>query len=236
MGDSGLYAVMPVKSFASAKQRMAAYLTPLERLGLARCMFQDVLDAARRARKLKGILVVTSDVEVHGIAGAAGAEILVEGADTGYAAAVRSAVRRLRHLKADGMIVIPSDIPHLSPTTIDKMAELTAPGGMTIVPANCDGGTNLLCVRPFDLVEPLFGVNSYALHCEAARQAGVEPFTLPRRHEGCDLDRPADLAAFLKLKSATRSHHYLSALQHRKRMEPVAQDVYSLSPDMVVPA
>lgn len=236
MGDSGLYAVLPVKSFASAKQRMASYLTPLERLGLARCMFQDVLDAARRAKRLAGILVVTSDQEVRTIARAAGAQMLSEHTDSGYAAAVSAASIRLSHCKADGMIVIPADIPHLSPSTIDKMADMTPPRGMTIVPANCDGGTNMLCMRPVNVVKPLFGHNSCMLHCEAARQAGIEPLILSRCEEGRDLDRPGDLAPFLRLKSGTRTHRFLSAIERCEHREPPAQGINSSTPALVVPA
>ena len=55
---SGLWAVVPVKSFAKTKQRLAGALAPEDRARLARAMFGDVLDALMHAPSLAGLLVV----------------------------------------------------------------------------------------------------------------------------------------------------------------------------------
>jgi hypothetical protein len=54
---SGLFAVIPTKSFGSAKQRNTAVLSPRQRMGLAEAMLRDVLRALVAAMELAGINV-----------------------------------------------------------------------------------------------------------------------------------------------------------------------------------
>src|SRR5947209_6154116 len=61
-------AVVPVKSFSSAKQRLSHGLASGARRSLAQAMFSDVLGALRRARALDAIAVVTGDISAEAIA------------------------------------------------------------------------------------------------------------------------------------------------------------------------
>ena len=45
----GIWAVVPVKEFANAKQRLAGALTPDQRRGLCAAMLEDVLNRIARA-------------------------------------------------------------------------------------------------------------------------------------------------------------------------------------------
>ena len=58
---SGILAVVPVKEFEGAKQRLSSCLSPEERRALATTMLEDVLDARERGRDLAGLIVVTVD-------------------------------------------------------------------------------------------------------------------------------------------------------------------------------
>src|SRR5437588_477360 len=61
-------AVVPVKSFSSAKQRLSHGLATGARRSLAQAMFSDVLGALRRADALDAIAVVTDDISAEAIA------------------------------------------------------------------------------------------------------------------------------------------------------------------------
>src|SRR5215211_7933780 len=54
-------AVLPVKSFGSAKQRLGGAVGADERRALARAMVGDVLEALSRVEGLSGVLVVTAE-------------------------------------------------------------------------------------------------------------------------------------------------------------------------------
>ena len=58
---TGIWAVVPVKEFEGAKQRLSSSLEPDERRLLARTMLEDVLDAVSAVQQLAGLLVVTVD-------------------------------------------------------------------------------------------------------------------------------------------------------------------------------
>ncbi len=63
-----IWAVVPVKEFARAKQRLAGLLSAGLRQKLADAMFEDVLESLSAVNDLAGIVVVTVDPEAGAIA------------------------------------------------------------------------------------------------------------------------------------------------------------------------
>src|ERR671937_47693 len=55
-------AIVPVKSFANAKQRLSKSLASGSRRSLVQAMFSDVIGGLRRMERLDAIAVVTDDV------------------------------------------------------------------------------------------------------------------------------------------------------------------------------
>ena len=92
---TGVWAVVPVKELAGAKQRLSSCLSPEERRALATIMLEDVLDAVSAVRELAGMLVVTVDPVATSLAGRYGARIVTEGAREGHTGAVAAAARLL---------------------------------------------------------------------------------------------------------------------------------------------
>ena len=67
-------ALIPVKGFRNAKQRLSAILNSAQREALAESMFRDVLHQVLGARGLFETVVVTGDDKVAQIAGSLGAK------------------------------------------------------------------------------------------------------------------------------------------------------------------
>ena len=88
---SGIWAVVPVKEFEGAKQRLSSALSPEERRVLATTMLEDVLDAVSAVRELAGVLVVTVDPAAISLAAHYGARVVTEGAREGHTGAVAAA-------------------------------------------------------------------------------------------------------------------------------------------------
>jgi 2-phospho-L-lactate guanylyltransferase len=208
----GTYAVIPVKPFASAKRRLAPILNRFERARLARLMLEDVLDAVRGAKSLSGIFVVSGHPDAAELGEAAGARVITEAGEFGFSGAIGIAQRRLARRGAKGVIVIPADIPHLPSATIDALVAKAARRGVALTPALYDGGTNLLAMRPCNVLPPLFGPDSFERHHRAALRAGIAPAVHFCPLAGQDIDRPADLELFLAAGSCTRSQAYLAGL------------------------
>jgi 2-phospho-L-lactate guanylyltransferase len=187
-------AILPVKSFGAAKQRLAESLGAGSRQALAQAMFTDVLTALRRTHELDGIAVITSDRVAESAAG--GRRVLVL-PDTVQAGQSQAALIGIRHALAEGfdrVLLVPGDTPLVEP---GDLAGLLARNGrgVVIVPDRHGTGTNALVLTPPDAIEPSFGPDSRARHVALAEEADV-----PHRVEevsalALDVDTPADLAA-----------------------------------------
>lgn len=207
---SAIRAVVPVKAFALAKQRLAGVLPDAVRNELARAMLEDVLAALAQVDGLAGIMVVTADGEAAHIAARFGARVAEDAARDGHSAAVAAAARDLARA-GEGMLTVAGDVPLAAPA--DFAAMLTAcphgDGGFVIVPARDGRGSNAVLCVPADAVTLRFGTDSYAPHVAAAAARGLAPVTLRLARLALDIDGPGDLAEFLRAAKETRAHALL---------------------------
>ncbi len=203
---SGIWAVVPVKEFEGAKQRLSLALSPEERRVLATTMLEDVLDAVSVVGDLAGVLVVTVDPTATSLAALYGARVVTEGARDGHTGAVTAAARLLVRERQGGMMTMPGDIPRLSSEEIAAtLAAHRAAPAFTIVPAHDDLGSNTIVCSPPDVVPLRFGEDSFYPHLDAARAQGIEPLVVHHPGIGMDIDNPVDLVTFLKMSPPVRT-------------------------------
>jgi 2-phospho-L-lactate/phosphoenolpyruvate guanylyltransferase len=209
---TGIWAVVPVKEFEGAKQRLSSALSPDERRLLATTMLEDVLEAISAVRELAGVLVVTVDPVATTVASRYGARIVTEGALEGHTGAVTAAARLLVLEGRVGMMTMPGDIPRLSSAEIAAtLAAHRAAPAFTIVPAHDDLGSNAIICSPPDAVPLRFGEDSFHPHLDAARARGIEPLIVRQPGIGIDIDNPVDLVTFLRIspRVSTRTLAFL---------------------------
>jgi 2-phospho-L-lactate guanylyltransferase len=203
-------AVVPVKDFVRAKQRLAARLEPSERRALVLLMLEDVLLTLRRVPALSGVMVVTREGEVAARAERFGAEVLHEPANDGYSSAVDRAARELTRRGETAMLTVPADVPAATP---DEIAQLlvTRPAAPSIVlaPSRDERGTNAALVSPPDAFDLRFGEPSFQAHVVRAREAGLTVEVLRLPGLGLDLDRPEDLDTFLREATPSATYYFL---------------------------
>jgi 2-phospho-L-lactate guanylyltransferase len=203
---SGVWAVVPVKELAGAKQRLSSCLGPEERRALATIMLEDVLDALSAVQQLAGVVVVTVDPVATLLAGRYGARVVTDAAREGHTGAVAAAARLLVREGQAGMMTMPGDIPRLSPAEIAAtLAVHRASPAFTIVPAHDDLGSNTILCSPPDAVPLRFGDDSFYPHLAAARARGIDPLVIRQPGIGMDIDNPVDLVAFLKMSPPART-------------------------------
>jgi 2-phospho-L-lactate/phosphoenolpyruvate guanylyltransferase len=185
-------AILPVKSFGAAKQRLAGSLGAGSRGALARAMFSDVLASLRRVSGLDAVAVVTADRRAEDAAIGGRVHVL---RDTEQAGQSRAASIGIRHALATGfdrVLLVPGDTPLIDPSEVAGLLE-RAPA-VAIVPDRHLTGTNALLLTPPDAIEPSFGPGSLARHTAAARAAGVEYSVERLPTLMLDVDTPADLS------------------------------------------
>ncbi len=197
-------AILPIKSFDEAKQRLAQALEPAPRRALVEAMFSDVLVALRRCALVDEVLVVSSDHGAQRIAGGYGAQVLVD-EEQGHNAAAARGISRALELGRQRALLVPGDCPILSSDELDDLIRSpVGPRSALIVPDRHGTGTNALLLTPPDNLTPAFGVGSRERHERNARAAGLEVHTVTVASLAFDVDTPEDLSA---IESALLGSH-----------------------------
>lgn len=190
-----LVAVLPVKRFQSAKERLADDgLSAGDRLALATGMLSDVLAALRRCQRVDDIVVVTGEPGAEALARGAGAQVLADSPEDGHSEA---ALRGIEWAITDGafaVLLVAGDTPALAPADVDRLVDSVGDGPeVVIVPDRHGEGTNALLLQPPDAIRPAFGEGSRARHEALARQAGVKVTIFESLSLGLDVDTMSDL-------------------------------------------
>jgi 2-phospho-L-lactate/phosphoenolpyruvate guanylyltransferase len=164
-------AVLPVKAFGHAKQRLVPSLPAADRRRLAEAMVTDVLAALGQVRELGAVAVVTAEPLARGAALAAGAEVLEDTREAGQSAAALIGVGHALAAGYERALLVPGDTPLLDPREVSAL--LASQAAVTIVPDRHGTGTNALLLAPPDAIEPSFGAGSFERHLQAAGGAAV---------------------------------------------------------------
>lgn len=187
-------AILPVKSFESAKQRLAGELTANARRSLVEAMYSDVLVALRRATSVSDILVVTVDRLAQRIAGGHGAGVLDE-PERGHNPAAAAGIRVARERGAQRVLLIAGDCPLADPAELDALiSRRTRTRSALIVPDRHGTGTNALLLTPPGALPPSFGPGSAQRHLAEANRNGAAGEIVSVPSLGLDVDTPEDLA------------------------------------------
>ena len=176
--------LVPVKSFAEAKLRLASAVEPLERRRLARTMATHLVTAA--AGQLP-TAVVCDDVEVAAWARQLGALVVWE-PERGLNRAVEAGVARLAGHGARRVVVAHADLP-----LAGELAWVAAFPGVTLVPDHHDNGTNVACVPARSGFRFSYGPGSFSRHGAEARRLGLPLRVVREPGLGHDVDLPIDL-------------------------------------------
>lgn len=191
-------AVLPVKRFDEAKQRLAAGIVDERRRELAGAMVADVLEAIGKARAIDRLIVVTGEPLAQELAAEAGAEVVPDPEDAGHVEAAQAGIARAEVEGAERVVLLAGDCPLLDPRELDRLLTGVPGNYVGIVPDRHGTGTNALLLSPPGAIVPAFGEGSRDRHVEAARAAGI-PFGIEELPSiELDLDTPADVIALTR--------------------------------------
>src|SRR3954452_23144562 len=199
-------AVVPIKSFSEAKQRLADVLAAGSRRSLVQAMFSDVLASLRRCDRLDGIVVVTGDPLADSIARVDRVTELSDDAAAGQSAATQIGIADAIANGFERVLLVPGDTPLLDPAEVDALLDRTERDGVevAVVPDRHGAGTNALVLAPPDAVKPSFGEGSFERHMAGAREAARSWRAEPVDSLGPDVDTPEDLALVWNLVDGAR--------------------------------
>lgn len=188
-------AVLPVKRFREAKNRLSAGIDDERRRALVTAMLGDVLDAIGSARMVERTIVVTGDPVAQEIVASTAAEVVPDPADKGHIVAALAGIARAEAEGASSVVLLPGDCPLLDPRELDRLLTGVPGRYVAVVPDRHGTGTNALVLSPPSAIRPAFGEGSRDRHIAAAREADI-PFAVEEVASlALDLDTPADLVA-----------------------------------------
>lgn len=195
-----IVAVMPVKNPQNAKRRLSGLLSASQRETLARILYKQTLASLCQARGIDRVAVVTSDSEIAEHARRSGTLVFEEDEQVSHSVSADAACLRAIALGATTVLLVPIDVPLVTPADFSRLAAAARPGpseALIVVPSADGTGTNALARTPPDVIESRFGPGSCRAHLDQARSKNVRCEILRLRGLMFDIDTPDDVADLL---------------------------------------
>lgn len=211
-----LCALVAIKSPEHCKSRLAGALAAPERRALVRSMLTNVLDAAKHARCVHRVVVVSPE------RGDVPTDTVVL-ADTGESlnAALMQAQAQMHAMGNAATLILPADLPRLRAPDIEAFVQAGRRSGFAIAPDRAHRGTNALFLRTAAPFTFRFGPDSLRLHLREAAARGLTACVVDLPGLAFDVDEPADLETLdLRALAARREDHLReeAAWQTRTRL------------------
>ena len=221
-----MWALLPLKQFAYAKQRLSEVLCDEERYRLFEAMVKDVLSVLHGHPDLEGTLVVSEDPLAESLAAAYGAEWVTESSlrARGLNWTVHAGVGALAARGVHDVMVIHGDLPLLTRSEISKLVaghrsqpgvEAQSKPRMTIVPDVRLQGSNCLVCSPASRMHYRFGKESFSAHVDEAERLDMQVQVMEIPGIMLDIDTPADLMHLVGHAggvAAKHSHDYVHGI------------------------
>lgn len=213
-----MWAILPLKPFTLAKQRLAGVLAAELRIGLQIAMACDVLCVLAGHDDIDGVVVVSDDPGAARFAQEHGADFLSEAAlgVHGLNPVVQAAVGRFARDGEDEVMIIHGDLPLLTRGEIARLVRehrLAPAPALTIATDRHHDGSNVLLCSASAPLTFAYGKGSCAQHRKQAAQAGLHCHVLTLPGLSRDIDEPEDLFALLESaddETATHTRAYLA--------------------------
>jgi 2-phospho-L-lactate guanylyltransferase len=187
--------IVPLRSFALGKARLAAALDDDARRAFTRTMAERVVAAAG----VRPVVIVSSAPEVIAWADALGVAYV---ADPGSLDAAAAAGREwVRERGLPRLVVMHADLPLA--TALDGIADDDDAPVAVVVPDHHDDGNPVLAIPTAIEFDFAYGPGSCARHTAEALRRGLEVRIVRDRALGFDIDDASDLQALEDEREAT---------------------------------
>jgi len=201
--------LIPFKSLATAKQRLAEALDQRKRSQLAEAMLRDVMTAVAGVVSRIDVALVTGDLRAQEMAKQFGFLVIEDTRNESETAAIEMATAWCEEHGYDTTIVVPADIPMITKDELHRVLDAAPDEGAVFVPAYDRRGSNCILRRPASLIPLRFGNDSFLPHCEAMKRTGKELVILEMPGIGLDIDNPHELEMLVARAGETHAQRLL---------------------------
>lgn len=201
--------LIPFKSLATAKQRLAEALNAQQRSQFAEAMLCDVLHAASGVTGRIDIAVVTGDPRAQSMARELDFLVIADARNESETAAIEMATAWSEEQGYETTIVVPADIPLITADELHRVLDAAPDEGAVIVPAYDRRGSNCILRRPASIIPLRFGNDSFLPHCEAMQRTGKKLVIVEMSGIGLDVDNPHELDLLVEREGNTHAQRLL---------------------------
>ncbi len=195
-----IWVIIPVKPLARAKSRLAPVLSPEQRSQLAELLMRHAIRVVKPIKEVAGVLVISRDTKALSIARDMGAHTVQESGTPELNHALMRATQVVRGFRGDAVLILPADLPLISPEDVIGMIELGHEDNSIVIATDSrEDGTNAMLTRPPGLIPYSYGVGSYQRHMMAAREVGAVVRRFHSERLMLDIDVPTDLEAYYRV-------------------------------------
>jgi len=213
-----VFAIIPVKKLDEAKSRLSSLLPDSERREFCLKMLEDVLATVKTTRCTRRTVVVSPDPMVLQTAERFDAFPLME-SQLGLNQAVSEAINWCVQNGAESTLILPADIPSVTPRDLNRIFSLGKDVAMVISPSRSEDGTNALLLTPPNALPTFYGKQSFPRYIKEASKRAISFRTIKLPGIALDIDTIEDLADFVKLNTKeTNTHKFLMKIGIPQRL------------------
>ncbi len=214
-----VFIIIPVKRLDNAKSRLSSLLTDDERKQFCLKMLEDVLGTVKSTKHPHETAVVSNDPTVSKVAKNFDAAYLKE-RKTGLNKSVSEAVDWCVERGAASVLVLPADIPLVTPWDLDRILMLGEKASMVISPSSNGKGTNALLLTPPNVSPTFYGPHSFQRHIKEAKKLKISCRRYRSPGLALDIDTIEDLTYFVSLKAKeTYAYKMLEEIEVTNKLE-----------------
>lgn len=209
-----IWALIPVKPLQDSKSRLVDVLAAEERAALTSHILSSTIKVLKHVSDIARVLVVSRDPKVLKLARRQGASTFDERDKQGLNSAITRAAQIAAAKHADGVLIIPADLPFVSSADIEKMIAFTredqrsdGQGDLNerrqifaICSDHKRDGSNALLVCPPTGFTFQYGPSSFHLHLKEAARLGLPARIIETSGLKFDIDTEEDWNAYLSMQ------------------------------------
>lgn len=192
----GVFVIIPVKRLENAKSRLSPFLTEGERKQFCLKMLEDILKTVKSTKRIHQIVVVSEDPEMFHVAKNFGVTYLRE-RKIGLNEAVSEAIGWCIEKGVTSVLVLPADIPLVTPVDLNRMLALRKNASIVISPSRSGKGTNALLLTPPNACQTFYGPYSFQRHLDEASKRRISFRKFRSQRIALDIDTVKDLTDFI---------------------------------------
>lgn len=185
--------LIPVKSLAHGKSRLAKVLSDSHRELLIVLLFKRMVEMIKKSKNDVNIFVVSNDAVIIKLANTFHINHIYE-KHPGHNRALTEAAKQLD--PAIPLLTISADLPFITEKDITALISLIGEKDAVLVPSKEKTGTNAVLVKKPLLIPYLFGKQSFSKFTEILQGKSIAFTTFYSESLAFDIDTAQDLALF----------------------------------------